>query len=48
MIKKLGAKEVFDYTAPSILGDLTDYLKDKEMAGAYDGKCNTQPWLLTP
>ena len=38
MVKKLGATEVFDYNAPGVVGDLTEYLKDKKVAGGYDGE----------
>lgn len=38
LVKKLGAKEVFDYNTPSVVGDLTAYLTDKEVAGGFDSK----------
>ncbi len=39
LVKKMGAKEVFDYTTPSIVGDLVAYLSDKDVAGGFDSKC---------
>lgn len=38
MVKEVGASEVFDYSTPSIVDDLVTYLKDKAVAGGYDGK----------
>ena len=37
LVKKLGAKEVFDYAQTNVVEDLVAYLKDKQVAGAYDG-----------
>ena len=38
LVRKLGAREVFDYTSPSIVGDLTAYLSNKDVAGGFDSK----------
>ena len=38
LVKKLGAKDVFDYTTPGIVGDLTAYMSDKDVAGGFDSK----------
>ncbi|KAI9652179.1 MAG: hypothetical protein M1831_007160 [Alyxoria varia] len=36
LCKKLGASQVFDYSSPTIVDELVDAFKGKEMAGAYD------------
>lgn len=37
LVEKLGAK-AFDYSSPSIVGDLVEELKKGEFVGAYDGE----------
>ncbi|KIW17506.1 hypothetical protein PV08_04700 [Exophiala spinifera] len=34
--KHIGAEHVFDYNSPSVVGDLTDALEEKNVIGAYD------------
>jgi NADPH:quinone reductase-like Zn-dependent oxidoreductase len=38
MVKGLGASAVFDYSSASIVDDIVARLKDKNVAGAYDGR----------
>ena len=36
LCKKLGASQVFDYSSPTIIDELVDAFKGKDLAGAYD------------